>query len=288
MKILYITGAQGPDYLNDMVFHGLYSLLGNEVVDSKCLWYMYRSQVTPKKLRKLYGRGFSVYATLENDDIDRTDLERKIRTRYFDLVIYGSVHRCRDYLEAATDSYPASKIALLDGEDQAINQSLLFGRFPLFKRELRREQPNVFPITFSIPREKVADRTRCEKKQMFATCVPGDPTTYVFKDEQAYYRDYQASYFGMTKRKAGWDCLRHYEILANYCVPYFEDLESCPEATLAGFPKAECLEARALADGSFDENRYYELLDAMFSQLRSRLTTDKVARYLLDTMLRLA
>ena len=31
--------------------------------------------------------------------------------------------------------------------------------------------------------------------------------------------------------------MRHYEILANACIPYFPDIELCPKNTLALFPK---------------------------------------------------
>lgn len=33
-------------------------------------------------------------------------------------------------------------------------------------------------------------------------------------DEHRYYDDYSRSYFAVTRRKGGWDCMRHYEILA--------------------------------------------------------------------------
>jgi hypothetical protein len=28
-----------------------------------------------------------------------------------------------------------------------------------------------------------------------------------------YKRDYRKAYFGLTRKKEGWDCMRHYEIL---------------------------------------------------------------------------
>lgn len=288
MKILFVTGAKRPDYLNDLVFHGLYSLFGNDVVDSNCLEYMYRSHTPPRVQRKLYGRGFTVYATIERDDIDRSDLQRKIETRFFDLVIYGSVQRCVDHLEAVLAAYPRDQIVLLDGEDAAYTASSFITGFPLFKRELVEKREGVFPISFSIPKEKIA-ASPAPKQKRFGTCIPGNKKTYVFKTEADYYRDYQRSHYGITMKKGGWDCLRHYEILANHCIPYFEDLEHCPPATLANFPKAQCLEARQLADdekagGSFDEARYGELLEAMTRHLHEHLTTEAVAQYVVETV----
>jgi hypothetical protein len=54
MKILFVTAAKRPDYLNDLVFHGQYSLFGNDVVDSTCLSHMYRQHTPPRVQRKLY------------------------------------------------------------------------------------------------------------------------------------------------------------------------------------------------------------------------------------------
>ena len=47
-------------------------------------------------------------------------------------------------------------------------------------------------------------------------------------DEIGYYKEYQHSRFGLTYKKAGWDCHRHYEILSSGAVPYFTDLAERP------------------------------------------------------------
>ena len=96
----------------------------------------------------------------------------------------------------------------------------------------------IYPITFSIPEQKLFDgKNIIEKKQLTASLIPGDMSTYIYKTEQDYYKNYQMAYFAITMKKAGWDCLRHYEILANNCIPYFIDIENCPENTLSLFPK---------------------------------------------------
>ena len=67
MRILYISGGQGPDYMCDMLFHGLRRTLGTDVVDVNRLWYMYAHEFregTADK-SKLYGRGFTLYGLLE-------------------------------------------------------------------------------------------------------------------------------------------------------------------------------------------------------------------------------
>ena len=41
-----------------------------------------------------------------------------------------------------------------------------------------------------------------------------------------------------VKRKGGWDCLRHYEIMGNSCIPLFEDIQNAPRFTMMKLPKA--------------------------------------------------
>jgi hypothetical protein len=146
-----------------------------------------------------------------------------------------------------------------------------------------------FPISFSIPASKIVSEIP-EKKRDFATLIPGDLSTYVFNDEAAYYKDYQQSYFAFTWKKGGWDCMRHYEILASGCIPYFVDLQNCPAGTMHLFPKDLVLEAMSLPGVSyghidhsiFDYQRYYEILEKLLTYTREHLTTDTLAQYMLD------
>src|SRR5204863_8665429 len=54
--------------------------------------------------------------------------------------------------------------------------------------------------------------------------VAGASAAYAFDSEADYYADLQRARFGITTRRSGWDCLRHYEIAANGAVPCFRDL----------------------------------------------------------------
>ena len=93
-------------------------------------------------------------------------------------------------------------------------------------------------MSYGIPDELILSDVP-EKTQLWADVVPGKMETYKYGpgDEQAYYDMYKRARFAITKKKGGWDCLRHYEILANGCIPVFENLEQCPENTLKVFPK---------------------------------------------------
>jgi len=69
------------------------------------------------------------------------------------------------------------------------------------------------------------------------------------------FDDYHKSYYGVTTRKAitgWWESLRTLEILANRCIPYFPELEKCPQNILTHLPKSLLLEARELTH-NFDE-----------------------------------
>lgn len=71
-------------------------------------------------------------------------------------------------------------------------------------------------------------------------------STYIFDTEKAYYSQYNDAFFGVTMKKAGWDCFRHYEILLSGSIPYFLDLDQLPEQTMAKFPKTLVLQAMNL------------------------------------------
>jgi hypothetical protein len=91
-------------------------------------------------------------------------------------------------------------------------------------------------ISFSIPARKVLAEPPADKQRLLASHIvdpevarrEGAETSYVFEREEDYYADLRSSRFGVTVKRAGWDCLRHYELAANGCVPCFRDLASKP------------------------------------------------------------
>ena len=134
----------------------------------------------------------------------------------------------------------------------------------------------IHPISFSIPASKIRT-TVPEKIQNIASLIPGDLSTYTFTDETSYYDDYAKSIFGKTWKKGGWDCMRHYEILANGCIPWFVDLDKCPQNTITHFPKKLVLDAM---ESSNPESFIPELLE----YTRKHLTTKAMAQYIFDTV----
>lgn len=91
------------------------------------------------------------------------------------------------------------------------------------------------PIAFSIPADNlVADVPA--KTQRFPTHIVDAEvserldaqTGYAFESEADYYADLRASRFGITTKKAGWDCMRHYELAASAAIPCFRALSKKP------------------------------------------------------------
>lgn len=106
--------------------------------------------------------------------------------------------------------------------------SFIVNRLPLHK--------NIHPISFSIPAGKIVDHIPPKSKTFSAHIVDeevarqvnGGKTGYTFNTEEDYYTDLQSSRFGITAKRGGWDCLRHYEMAANGTVLCFKELEKKP------------------------------------------------------------
>jgi hypothetical protein len=95
----------------------------------------------------------------------------------------------------------------------------------------------------------------------------------------------------MTIKKGGWDCMRHYEIIANGCIPYFPNIENCPQNTMALLPKNIILEGNQLYEkyknNSINELTEYDhlecnsLIQKLLDYTRHNLTTKQLASYIL-------
>ncbi len=292
MKILYISKFDLPDFMNDMVFHGVRSLFGEDVIDANEAWYMYDDfrnywvdRVPGRGME--YGRGFTLYGKLPKLNIDRTDIESKIKNHYFDKIIYGSAIRYLEYFELVHRYYSPLDILYIDGEDtQNINQNLIQNGWngKYYKRELTSEYSilkNVKPINFCIPKELIVDEMP-KKEKDYATVIPGDKSTYIYTEEKPYYEDYQKSYFGVTCKKGGWDCLRHYEILMNGCIPFFEGLDDCPISTMVRFPKNIVIDARNKIKEGKDLYFYEDSVKLLLDWAKHQLTTEAVAKYVIS------
>ncbi|MDC3089659.1 hypothetical protein OA346_00200 [Candidatus Pelagibacter sp.] len=261
MKILYITNHQSlseqfNDYLSDLLLHGLREHFDINVIDFPGSWYLYKDESKKKELdtNKLWGKGFTIINTLNNyDSIDRNDIEKKIQTKYFDLIIYSSARRSKPFLDNVIKFN--NKIIFIDGEDDQFIDENLSKKGLYFKRELIKDQKNLLPIQFAIPKEKILKEVNTKPKYLLAPLIPGRLNTYIYNNEIDYYKMYQESIFALTYKKNGWDTLRHYEILMNGGLPIFLDIENCPVNTMKYFPKKDIIDIK---------NKYETILQNYF------------------------
>jgi hypothetical protein len=287
MKVLFFSKGDLPDYQSEMVFHGGRSVIGNDFVDANKAWYHYKSD---KDLYwndrvpgngKEYGRGFTMTGHFEEDNIDRENIKEKIEDHYFDKIIYGSSNRCQDYIDLVQRVYKKEDIIFIDGEDGPGINFELVGKGIYYKRELQISPTiEIRPINFAIPSFLIVDKIS-EKTQFRAHIIPGNSKTYIYDTQSDYYNGYRKSYFALTFKKGGWDCLRHYEILMNGCIPEFLELEKCPPHTMVNFPKELVIEANGdRFDKSFSilEDYSYKLLE----YTKENLTTEKLFNYIIN------
>lgn len=142
------------------------------------------------------------------------------------------------------------------------------------------------PVTVSVPEYKVLKDVPVKSK-FLSSLIPGRYETYVYNTEEDYYNEYRRSVFALTHKKGGWDCLRHYEILANGCIPYFPDIDECPPLTMALMPKDLIREGNKLYHQYKDSQDipieiYTNHIRKLLDFTRSTLTTEQIARYMLE------
>jgi FkbM family methyltransferase len=153
------------------------------------------------------------------------------------------------------------------------------------------KKQKLYPISFSIPESKISTIIPIKTK-VLSSIIPNSTATYTYDNENHYYNEYKQSLFAITTKKAGWDCMRHYEILANGCIPYFPNIEDCPVNTLK-IMKHLLIEGNILYSkyGNYkhineftnDElNECYNLISKLLDFTRQHLTTNKIATYILN------
>jgi hypothetical protein len=147
----------------------------------------------------------------------------------------------------------------------------------------------IYPLSYCIPDECIVDESVLENKtREIAELVPGNQSTYRFdaNKETEYNIMYREALFAHTMKKGGWDCLRHYEIMANGCIPIFRDLDKCPQNTLVSFPKDIVMEAnRALLPWNYNNKPLYdEYVKKMLYHVREHCSATANAKYILSKL----
>eukprot|EP01061_Rhynchopus_euleeides_P020526 TRINITY_DN3338_c0_g1_i1.p1 TRINITY_DN3338_c0_g1~~TRINITY_DN3338_c0_g1_i1.p1 ORF type:complete len:540 (+),score=145.40 TRINITY_DN3338_c0_g1_i1:108-1727(+) len=173
---------------------------------------------------------------------------------------------------------------------------------------------DLWPIGFSIPSQHFR-WSQSWKSKDFASQIPANGGTYKHTEsagvrsagtpDEAYFHDYTHSYYCVTRKKAGWDCLRHYEILATGCVPFLVDIAALPANTMAFFPRELVWEAMTLPGVTYEEDirgsfwfpesfkidhkifnktRYFELASQIQAHARRHLTGGAMGKYIIDAV----
>jgi len=289
LKILFINNFAWPDYLSNMLYIGLDSRKDVELYTYAAPYFLINGIGWNDKFvnnSKWEGEnkppGFTVYNKVTKGPyIDfYEDIRVKIASKFYDKVIYSSVWRDRCFIDDVSKVYNKKDIIFIDGDDHELIQDYYIDKGFYFKREIYSDS-KVLPISFAIPdsilREELAPKT-----QFFGTVFPGDTNTYIFKNEEEYFNDYYKSYYGVTCKKGGWDCLRHYEILANRSIPYFLDLKDCPKNTLHNFPKDIILYTNEYAKNNTIPPDYFKVQEELYYYTKANLTTSKLAQYVIE------
>lgn len=235
MKLLYLTWHK-PDYLADQILIGLRRLLGADCVDWPKKDAVY--ETCQEDLSRYHAGGFTCWKILGDIEIDRGGVYEKD----WDLVVVSKVFSRRvrrEFGRVRCVRSRSCRVCFLDGEDHPNLFEEVLGSGPYFKRELAVPDARVKPISFSIP-EKWIRRTSMVKTKLFPRHVQckeaykltavsaGSVREHCFTNQTEYHDDLGRSLFGVTMKKSGWDCMRHYEIAANHTVPCFYRLGDKP------------------------------------------------------------
>jgi hypothetical protein len=304
MKILFITtknpSSQG-DYLEMSLLHGLRKVLGDNCVDYPRKKIMYHDFSETKK-EDLHGMGFSLlHEPLE-------DISEKIRGNElghkYDIVLYGDGHM---YGEPPNLDYTnnASKYWIIDGHDLYGNapRKIFMGKDHVigtqfrrcFKRELVEEGlDSVYQTGFGIPKSRILSES-IEKTQVLPNTIPAEALfekssarSYKFTDEEDYYKDMARSWFGLSCKKGGWDCLRHYEIIAAGALLLFRDYDSkpkqCSPQNLPCYSYKSIEELNHLLKTLPNTKEYYSMLEKQKQWLLEHGTTEARAKAAIKIM----
>lgn len=144
MKILFVTHSY-PNYVPDLLLHGLRKVLGAEVVDY------------PKKecvYNGVLGLGVCPDDQLcpgwfpaDNGQVDREDIPHKVNTGYFDYVVCDV--RALGFMKKALTDWPAG-LVIIDGEDSPT--AIPPGNYIVCRRETDGSDYSI-PLPMALPEE---------------------------------------------------------------------------------------------------------------------------------------
>ncbi|MBX7190682.1 MAG: hypothetical protein K1X94_01410 [Sandaracinaceae bacterium] len=323
-RILFV-GCSLEDYLADSLLHGLNALLGAAVVDVPRVDHLYRGfphlPVIYGRGFSLYGRapdahplraryehrlGRGEFDLLVFANVHRTPGEL-VRL----LPLLGSTRVALLDGEDDIRLFPRGAALL---EHPALLRLRFDRRWLYFKREWAPDAPlsarwkaatmhpltpprdRIRPASFSIPSDVLVPegalhegRTQDFPHHIVDAEVAarlGRQTKYAFSDEAAYHADLAASRFGITTKRAGWDCLRHYEIAARGAIPCVRALSSKPSTCAPhGLDASNCIDYTSYDDlvrriAALSPERERALREGAYAWARRNTTVEAAKRFL--------
>ena len=260
IKVLVLREGRNVDFLADMVWMNLALDENIEMVSN-----VYPSFFFSKKyLDRSHGKGFTLYGKLDKKIIKSNPSDYDITYDEFDLIVYPSIRRYDKYFWVVLNRFGHDRVVAIDGEDdEIISWHSKYCNY--FKRELSEIafSRGVKPIQLFFPKIIVDDinakvNSCITKKNILAPCDPRDRSTFIYKDEVAYFRQYKESLFGFTKVRGGWEALRHYEIIASGALPFFENFKMLPRYCLHNYPRDLQIKANDLYAKIIKEDLKYD------------------------------
>jgi hypothetical protein len=315
MKLLFLTHPY-PNYVPDLLLHGLRKLLGPAAVEhprKECLY------------QGVLGLGVCPANQLcpgwfpqDNGQIDRDDIPAKISSGFFDCIV-ADVRAAGQWMPLLENS--RSPLAIIDGEDRPV--PIRPGRYVVFRRETAGADYSI-PLPMALPEEifnwivayddqpktysiGFLGSTHDGERHRFleqlaarypdalfsASAVPSEnnplPPGRFGRDE--YYRELQKCRIVLSLAGAGGDTFRFWENAACNAVhaaqqlPLFIPVDFTSEESILKFSGVEQLQRAAdrVLDGSlpareFIANGRLHLRQYHFTTARARYFLDGVKR----------
>lgn len=286
MKILFLNDSSKITLTSDLLLHGLCSL-GLDVVDYPKLDYMYGTTdfnllapVRPSdQIRNLYG------SLALRVNIDRTQLEQKIKSKHFDLVIISDPRCSNELLPCVLNNIEDKKIVWIDGSSSVFPEYFIPKGW-YFKKEIEHGFSTTHNISLSMPKENIPKHLSMFKTGIIVNeIILGNCFT-----DDSFYNEIRNNHFMLAKFNCGWDNLINYEIIAHGSIPIFKNLEHVPTKTMQNFPKNILQEINQLINEKgltwvyTNSDSYYEYQYQLWNWLRKNATTEHMAQKVIQTI----
>lgn len=307
-KELLYAGSFTAEQRSQLYGHGftLYGLLPERQVDRTLIWKrleagwfdlvilgnIWRQFGLLPQLLKSMRHGRTRLLLLDGDDDARLYPVSLARLKQHGLQIPGP-------LQALAGRTRYAKRELDLQQPQHWRELLLPARLrPQLRRLFRRQLLNPQPCSFSIPAQWIRTPDPHRKTKLLPRHIVDDEVrslledsqaNYAFSSQQDYFNDLGQARFGITTRRAGWDCLRHYEIAAAGSVPCFRDLQQKPALCAPhGLGTDNCVIYTSAADlhmqlQTMASDRYMNLLAASHAWVQRHTTVQAAARLLQES-----